>query len=65
MSNDLFRMSQQSGIYHTFSLWSRLSPRLSKGERIEANSSAREIPEVPKFDDHVSQEAPPDLSSND
>jgi hypothetical protein len=32
MKNDLFRISQQQGIYHTLSLWSRLSPHLAKGE---------------------------------
>jgi hypothetical protein len=33
MKNDLFRLSQQQGIYHTLSLWSRLSPNLVKGEK--------------------------------
>jgi hypothetical protein len=33
MGMDLFRISQQSGIYHTLSLWSMLSPHLVKSDR--------------------------------
>jgi len=37
MSNGFFRASPQTDIYHTLSLWSRLSPHLTKGEK---NNSA-------------------------
>jgi len=35
---DLFRMSQHQGIYHTLSLWYRLSPKISRGEKPEADA---------------------------
>jgi hypothetical protein len=37
MSNHSFRLSQQSGVYHTYSLWSRLSPRLTASRKIEGS----------------------------
>jgi hypothetical protein len=44
MNNDLFRMSQQQGIYHTLSLWSRLSPNLVRSEKIsDAAADEKEI----------------------
>ncbi len=33
MSNGFFRASPQTDIYHTLSLWSRLSPHLTRGEK--------------------------------
>ncbi len=46
MNNDLFHSSQQQGIYHTISLWSRLSPRLVK--RAEAKSQPTEAKSEPE-----------------
>ncbi len=65
MSNDLFRISQQSGIYHTFSLWSRLSPRLSKGERTEPDPVSEESAGEVKSDDHNDRGIPDEFSATD
>jgi hypothetical protein len=51
MNNDLFHISQQHGIYHTLSLWARLSPRLVK--RDEPVSSSDE--EKPAIEDHTDE----------
>jgi len=65
MGNDLFRMSQQKGIYHTFSMWSRLSPNLAKGEHAKAGiKSAENTPET-ELDDRSNKESPVEFSSSD
>jgi hypothetical protein len=57
MGNDLFSMSQQKGIYHTLSLWSRLSPHLTNSEKPEPTFDNE--PES-KIEEHSDTEATTD-----
>jgi hypothetical protein len=54
MNNDLFHISQQQGIYHTLSLWARLSPRLVKREK-SVTPSDEEKPVIEDQADQVDQ----------
>ena len=64
MGNDLFRMSQQPGIYHTYSMWSRLSPHLAKGERKETGLDSDGTIQEAKPEDQ-GRDSPKELSPSD
>jgi hypothetical protein len=45
MNHDLFRISQQQGIYHTLSLWSLLSPNLARSEKTAQSANNNKTPQ--------------------